>query len=243
MNEIHVIHKILCPLSSEFLMIDVGAHFGSSLSPFVNDGAIVHAFEPDSQNRDKLEKHLSKNHWRGKVFLDNRAVTDKDSKIVTFYRSKVSTGISGLSSFHESHQIAGKVETVTLRKYCTDNKISKVNFLKIDSEGYDLFVLKGFDWSRFHPRAVICEFEDSKTKPLGYDWKVLANYLKDIGYSIVISEWYPLIKYGGPHRWNCVKFFPSELKFSNAWGNLIAFSSQKDADSYMKICLSLQNYD
>ena len=36
-----------------------------------------------------------------------------------------------------------KVKSITLEKYCTDNKINIINYLHIDTQGSDLKVLKG----------------------------------------------------------------------------------------------------
>ena len=85
---------------------------------------------------------------------------------VPFYVSEESTGISGLSAFRDSHVAIGHVETVALRDVAD---IDRVDLLKIDTEGYEKFVLEGFPWERLRPSVVVAEFEDAKTKPLGYD--------------------------------------------------------------------------
>ena len=36
-----------------------------------------------------------------------------------------------------------KISITTLEKYCNEKKIEKIDFLKIDTEGYELEVLKG----------------------------------------------------------------------------------------------------
>jgi hypothetical protein len=77
-----------------------------------------------------------------------------------------------------------------------------VDFLKIDTEGFDLMVLKGYPWTQSpRPRVILCEFEDAKTVPLGYDFHQLAAFLVGEGYQLIISEWYPVKAYGGLHRW------------------------------------------
>ena len=75
------------------LMIDVGAHYGSILSPFALSGWQVIAFEPDSKNREKLVESFGDSQ---NVIIDARAVSDQPREKAVLYRSEESTGISGL---------------------------------------------------------------------------------------------------------------------------------------------------
>jgi hypothetical protein len=86
-------------------------------------------------------------------------------------------------------------------------------------------VLKGIDLSRHSVDVVLCEFEDSKTIPLGYTTDDLAEHLESFGYTVYVSEWHPIISYGTRHDWRALKRYPCELEDSNAWGNLIAFKT------------------
>lgn len=203
----------------EGVMIDVGAHHGAAMRPFVERGWTVYAFEPDQMNREVLTRRFG-NH--SNVFIDSRAVSDVADKEVTFYRSDVSSGISGLHAFHESHRPAQKVTTTTLSVLCHQRQLSDVDFLKIDAEGHDLFVLDGYDWGREPPDVVECEFEDKKTVPLGYDFNDLATRLTGLGYDVWVSEWHPVVQYGVVHDWRGLSHYPCQLE-NNAWGNLLAF--------------------
>lgn len=205
------------------VMIDVGAHFGYALAPFLGKGWEIFAFEPDEQNRQKLLQRLANHPYGSNVKLDTRAVSDKSQQGLTFYRSAESTGVSGLSAFLSSHTAAQTVDTVTLTEVLANENIDAVDFLKIDTEGHDLFVLKGFPWERFKPTVIECEFEDSKTVPLGYTFHDLANYLVDKGYTVYVSEWHPIIRYGIRHDWRQLSRYPCELADEKGWGNLLAF--------------------
>ena len=102
---------------------------------------------------------------------------------------------------HSTHLIRSRapVDTTTLADFCSEGSIETVEFLKIDAEGFDLMVLKGVPWAQVNPEVILCEFEDKKTKPLGYDYEDLANFLLRRGYTLVISEWHPPIRYGATH--------------------------------------------
>lgn len=200
-------------------MIDVGVHYGESLERFAFGGWVVYAFEPDSRNRAILSAYCKK---MTNVTIDPRAVTDKDLGNLPFYNSSVSTGISSLSSFHSTHKEIGHVPTVTLEKFIREKNMKNIGFLKVDTEGHDLFVLKGLDWEESVPEIILCQFENMKTKALGYDFDDLAGFLVGKGYHVLVSEWYPIIEYGTKHSWRRFVKYPCTLIDKKAWGNLIA---------------------
>lgn len=221
------------------LMIDVGAHQGTALAPFLNAAWSIYAFEPDDQNRARLEARLRKHEHGGRVTLDTRCVGSESCSDVPFFTSEQSTGISGLSAFHESHSEAQRVDITTLTEFAAAHTIDTVDFLKIDTEGHDLFVLKGFPWDRIKPQVVECEFEDGKTEPLGYRFHDLASYLREKGYTVYVSEWHPIVRYGVRHQWRQLCRYPCELADPEGWGNLIAFREEPDESALCKAALSV----
>lgn len=234
-EEVEIAYKILKNFNSSKVMIDVGAHFGTSLEPFAEDGWSIYAFEPDIENRSKLINTCKKYN---NVKIDTRAVSNKDKEILSFYTSKISSGISSLGSFHDTHEETAKVETVTLQTYLNDNNIEEIAFLKIDTEGHDLFVLEGINWDTHKPDIIVCEFENRKTEPLGYSFDDLANYLFKKGYQLVVSEWYPMLEYGQKHKWRKFGEYPYNLADDKGWGNIIAVKNnilKKELDSITKL--------
>jgi FkbM family methyltransferase len=204
-------------------MIDVGAHHGGALVPFLDKGWRVLAFEPDDANRRILLQRLAKHRSTQSASVDARAVSNESKQGLSFFRSEQSTGISGLSAFHPTHREAQRVDTVTLSEVLATRDVSAVDFLKIDTEGHDLLVLKGFPWDRFKPAVIECEFEDAKTVPLGYTFHDLASFLVEQGYKVFVSEWHPVLRYGIRHDWHRLLRYPCELADDKAWGNLLAF--------------------
>lgn len=91
----------------------------------------------------------------------------------------------------------------------------------------NLIYTNGFPWEKDRPEAIVCEFEDLKTIHLNYTWRDMAEFLKELGYKIIVSEWYPIVKYGTTHNWRCFKEYPCELDDENAWGNFICFKDNE----------------
>lgn len=222
-DEVEIVHAVFARERTPGVMIDVGAHHGISLAPFANMGWRVAAFEPDDENRRYLVRDFD---CRPNVSIDSRAISETPAKDLAFFSSNVSTGISGLSAFHETHVQSQTVDATTVALAIAEYGFDRLDFLKIDTEGYDLFVLKGVDWGGVIPEVIVCEFEDRKTKPLGYGFRDMRDFLLERGYEVTISEWEPVIEYGRRHRWKRFTSDPDTVAM-DSWGNLIAFRNSK----------------
>ena len=209
------------------VMVDVGANHGNSLDIFLGMDWTVHAFEPDPSNRARL---LASWPSCPKLIVNEEAVSNQTGLKLPFYASEESTGISSLDNFTPGHRKICDVETMALRDYLADHRVQHVDFLKIDVEGYDKFVLDGFPWNADKPDVVLAEFEDKKTNRLGYNVHDLANVLIGQGYTVYASEWLPIIRYGIAHDWRRLVRYTSDVDLSETWGSLIGFLDQPDED-------------
>ena len=207
------------------VMLDVGAQEGSSFKAFLKAGWEVHAFEPDPTNRKNLVRKFGKSR---RLTVNPEAVAGRSEGEVPFYASEESTGISSLVQFRDTHQEVARVKTVSLGDYMASKGLRRVDFLKVDVEGYDFFVLQGFPWELDKPRCIIAEFEDKKTSGLGHSWEDMAIFLRKHGYKVLVSEWHPIVRYGQPHDWRQLSLYPCSLSNPAAWGNLIAFRDKVD---------------
>ncbi len=125
------------------VMIDVGAHFGESFLPYLTRGWTVYAFEPDPNPK---KNNALKSIKSQRLHFHDLAISNKAGAEVPFYASDESTGISSLSKFTEGHKFTKMVTTETLNSFISKEKIAEINFLKVDTEGHDLFELQGFPW-------------------------------------------------------------------------------------------------
>lgn len=232
-NEASLVFNVLNAGGHTGTMVDVGAHLGGSLAPFARSGWRVIAFEPDSENRSKL---LNEFGHLANVIVDPRGLSNSVSEGATLYKSKVSSGISGLSAFHHTHVAGETIDVTTLELACREHRISRIDFLKIDTEGFDLFVLKGLAWNALSPLFILCEFEDAKTVPLGYTFHDLADYLVSLEYRLIVSEWYPIERYGEQHSWRCFNTYPCQLQDSRAWGNIFAVREADHYTALLSVC-------
>jgi FkbM family methyltransferase len=233
LDEVRLVYEVYRKNEKCGFMIDVGAHFGTEMAMFVELGWSVLAFEPDDKNRKRLQERFG-SHPR--VRIDPRAVSDKIEEGLAFFGSDVSTGISGLSSFHESHEMRQRVNSTTLASAVKEFGIHSIDFVKTDIEGYDLLALKGIDWEGPNPSVVVSEFENRKTEPLGHSLSDMCTYLGDRGYRVTISEWHPIVEYGGTHRWKRFTENVSQVDPA-AWGN----TSRSKMGKNSRTCVSTES--
>lgn len=229
-DEVAIVHKMLTH-KEKGVMADVGAHMGYSLMPFADMGWQVYAFEPEPSMRRNLIRNTKK---YDNVFIESRALSDREIESMPIYKSDMSSGISTLSPFHASHKPSGIVTVTTFAKFTAEQNIENIDFMKVDTEGYDLFVLKGNDWEKCRPKIVMCEFENLKTVKLGYEFYDMADYLHGLGYRVIISEWEPVFEYGRQPRWNRFVEYPCLLKDEAAYGNILAFDDDGYYDAFMR---------
>ncbi len=217
------------PKSAGSVLVDVGAHSGLVTKMFLELGWSVVAYEPDPSNRAKFERNVG---TEPRVQLSTAAVSDKPAASASLFTSPTSTGISTLAAFHESHEPTAVVDVVTLAADLRARGVRRVDFLKVDIEGFDFFALRGFDWT-YNPRFVLYEFEERKTRPLGYSLDDSSAYLAEHGYHLVYSVWEPIVEYGTRHRWRGLfTTLPSDVE--SCWGNVLCFRDKADADRCMK---------
>jgi len=143
------LYRLLRDHVRERSMIDVGAHQGTALAPFLRQDWRVVAFEPVEENRRKLAARFP-GHPRLTVRAE--AVSDRsgrrplqlalhpDGRLHDYYHSLEQVGEDPW------HRKGGTVEvpTVALDDLIARGELpSRVGFLKIDTEGHDLAVLRG----------------------------------------------------------------------------------------------------
>ena len=131
-EETTIIYDFFDKLMVDFgVQVDVGTGHGSTFEPFANKGWEIYGFEPDPDNRKVVMERFKD---KPNVAIDSRAVSNYAEKGLPFFRSEVSSGISGLSSFDASHRHDGTVDTTTLKIFCKEKIVEKIDFLKVDTE-------------------------------------------------------------------------------------------------------------
>lgn len=137
--------KTLLKLGAEGgLLVDVGANYGyfSCLWAAQNANNTVLAFEASPLNIEPLRNNVNKNLLSNKVTVIPNAV-GKETGVLMFdlMNENKQTGWGGFHSYDDTTSVEVKVET--LDNYASKNNITKIDVLKIDTEGADTWVLFG----------------------------------------------------------------------------------------------------
>ncbi len=136
-------------------MLDVGACVGQTAAPFLEMGWKADLFEPDPACRDALASLES--HYAGRASIHHAVISAADTPSITFYQS--ATGLSGLSPSPYG-ATASKLEVPALRlsEHVRTHGIRRVDFLKVDAEGWDFDALRTHDFEAAPPRLAMVEF-------------------------------------------------------------------------------------
>ena len=131
-------------------IIDAGANVGvfSLLAAKSNKHSIVHAFEPNPYNYNRLQKNISLNRFENQIKIHQFALGNDFDNI--FFHLPEGNWISDVSSAYAGHtasfsdlkQKTIKVPCTTLDHFCRKNSFSP-QLIKIDVELYELQVLQG----------------------------------------------------------------------------------------------------
>lgn len=126
------------------IVIDVGANIGdyTNIIRQCNNSAIVHCFEPSEESYKLLETRFKNSN---KITMNRAACGDRNTG--RFLYMNIDHG--SFSSFNPSYVTRAHkhkkeyVNVVSLDFYCKKNRIKRINLLKIDTEGHEIFVLNG----------------------------------------------------------------------------------------------------
>ena len=174
-------HKFFTPKEDDILF-DIGSHIGAYTlknSKLIKKGKVF-SFEPDTEAYRMLTKNIKLSNAKNiKPF--KIAVSDKEGE-KQLYATKFGTGGSSLFLTERERElnVSEKVKIISLDSFVKNNKINKIDIIKMDTEGAEILILKGAKKSlkKFKPKLII------EPHPNVYDIEELKNTLKKLGYQI-----------------------------------------------------------
>lgn len=161
-----------CAAERRRTMIDCGAHIGLWSYNFAHWFKTIEAFEPVAEHRRCWQANTEP--APGVLELYPYALGDREDS-VTIRVNPTSTGDSWVKG-------KGLVPMRTLDSF----GFEEVDFIKVDAEGYEEFILRGAEFTLKHWKPVVCveQKRDMATKfglkPMG-----AVQYLIGLGYKVV----------------------------------------------------------
>jgi len=156
------------------VIFDVGCQSNSEYINFIGD---VHYFDPNKNFIEELKKikNLNKN-----AYFNNFGLGNNNDKF--YYYPKYESFYNRINSCFVSDD-SNKIllEVKKGKDYVIDNNIKNIDFLKIDTEGYEFNVLKGFEDTLENVKIIQFEYGgtylDNNTKLID-----VVNYLREKGF-------------------------------------------------------------
>jgi FkbM family methyltransferase len=184
-------------------VLDVGAHHGETILNLINNFNIkkIYAFEASNINFLVLKKQLEKIVSKTEIVLINHGVGEKEGfkniKQTEESSSSTYSDIDENSSYfmkkkfflYNKKKYFKNEETklITLNNFFDQNKLQDVDYLKIDTEGYEFFVLKGLD--KYIKNVKVIHFEHH------YDNMLIKKYkFSDIHNLLINNNFYNSFK-------------------------------------------------
>ena len=148
------------------VIFDVGANTGQTCAKFLKQfpHAEIHCFEPILDTYELLKENFQ-SHDR--VIVNRVALGSENAKTTIRIHDLSQSDLNSLKPSSMSQDPNSKIEEVTVLtgdSYLAKNKIFRVDLLKIDTEGFEIEVLNGFQnaFSNQLISAVYCEVGLSK---------------------------------------------------------------------------------
>lgn len=194
----------------DFFFVQIGANDGVFADPireFVTRNHVAGlALEP---LKDVFEKLKINYRDFPKVKPINLAI-HKSAKTFQIHRvdpkkiTRADDWAQGIASFKENHHamndvpseimITETVQCVTLTELLEQRRVSRLDLLQIDTEGYDLEIIQMIDFQRFKPAIIRFEHGLPAGTMSVADFQKCTNLLMEHGY-YVITEHYDAIAY------------------------------------------------
>lgn len=191
--EPHFLSIIKENLKEGGVFVDIGANIGHHslfASRVVGDSGKVISFEPQVKIFNQFQKSIEKNNFKN-IVVHNKGCGDKEMSASVYSNND---NIGGASVyFSEEKENNEKIDIIIPDKILETE--SRINFIKIDTEGYELEVLRGLKNTIKKYRPIIyLEYSPSLYKMIDKNkGKEIISLLKDQEYHIYDVENYKVI--------------------------------------------------
>lgn len=170
-------------LERDMVVIDIGANIGQYTllaAALVGSAGAVHSFEPDPRNLARLTRNVKNNRFGDRVLLNAVALTRDEGAW-----ELVPAQDGGNSYIRRASSDGGNevIETTSVDYYCDAKGLSRVDFIKCDTEGADLEVLRGaHDTLERYMPVLLVEVACRHLQRFGATPQELLDYLSALGY-------------------------------------------------------------
>lgn len=175
-------------IKKDYIIFDVGANIGETTLNFAKitqNNGYVHSFEPSKLCFGKLEHNLSLNKFNN-IKFNNFGLGEVEGQ---YYLQTDRLNNNGGNRIHLESQSQPNIFVNTMDNYVTTEKINKVDFIKIDVEGFEYSVLKGGrNTIEKHLPILFIELDNNNLLLQNSSAKLLIEYLEGFYSKIINAE-------------------------------------------------------
>ena len=191
------------------IIFDVGGNEGESIDFFLNlfENSTIYSFEPEKKSYPRLLKKYGENKT---INLFNLALGDKKEELKLKINIKSSTStFSKINTQSKYYNIKSSIlnpskngtflgeeksQVEKIDNFSNEKKINTIHILKIDTEGFELNVIKGAKNTLQKTKIIIIEFQLNDMY-LDYDPEKIENFLMINNFVLVKSLKFPFMRY------------------------------------------------
>jgi FkbM family methyltransferase len=129
-------------IKENYTCFDIGANIGETTLNFAKlaVNGKIYSFEPVPFLFQRLKTNVELNNFQN-ISLNNLAISDKQEEL--FFENPNNNNSSGISLNKEKSASSSIVHSTTIDSFVSENNIEKIDFMKIDVEGFENFVING----------------------------------------------------------------------------------------------------
>lgn len=218
-KETKSVEGLLTFLGERPVVLDIGANKAQWADIILNrfdDKCTIHLFEP---NLMLLNYCRIKYEYRKNIIYNEVAAYHTETELDFFYFENYNNELSSLykGDWDDLPMKQKKVKAVSLYKYCADNKLMFVDYIKIDAEGSDVDVLFGCSWLLKTDSVGIIQIEYGEHyKRCNHSIKEVFDICGKYGYSIYryVDSNYELVE-PFDDTWEAEDFFLTKFNIHN----------------------------
>lgn len=193
-------------LPNNIILIDVGAHHGETIQLFLKKFELeeFHCFEASPINFEILSKNILNMKNKKKYNLNNVGISDVIEN--SFINQTNETSSSTINELNSNSKYLKKklkilnikkvedfykkipIKLITLDNYIKENKINKIDILKIDTEGFEFNVIKGLSLNHKIINYIYFEHHYDNMIMKNYNFSEINIILKKYGFEKVYKS-------------------------------------------------------
>ena len=180
------------------MYIDIGGHFGTTSIPYSKLFKNIHVFEPNKENFDLLNFNIKMNGIKN-IYSHNYGIYNKTTNAIC---ERHDNNSGSIVMKEVDKPTSDSIQMLALDSIQFNDK---VDFIKIDTEGSELYVLQGAKSIIDNHKPIIqVETNHCSQKFFNYDKNEIYNFMYSMNYKILDDDGNDPIFY-----------YDSDLKSSN----------------------------